>query len=737
MRIMVDSIVSEKAYGVIFAGTVADEGSRGHGQRLRVRAELRHLLGVPAVGDTWEIEGEVQQTSYGPQVSARAGRRLLSSGHLVKQFLASHVPGVGAERANRLWAAFGENLPEVLSTDDMMNEIAAAISPEKPVLGKRLAVLAVSAWRAASSEAALVAWLDRLGVRDLGVVRRLHRVLGDAAMELVAANPYVMVPLLPWKQMDELGKRLLREDGHDPAVDRRRLVGAADEAVKRMLRRGDTSTSPDEFAADLGTLLGAPGDCDPAFMTAIGNGAVLRAGDRLRAPGAAALEDDLAGRLRGLAQTALEPRLKAMAPSRWSELLADLAGPGRALQPEQNAAAVQIMSRAIACLVGGAGTGKTFTCKLICDLWVRFGGDVLLCALAGKAALRLSRSTGRLAKTLSRTMAELAERDDLEALLVDESASEDDKRKARLKLDGLSRVTDATLVVVDEASMVDLPTFHRLAKRLRPGSRLLMVGDEAQLPPIGVGLVFHKLVEDASITSRLTQIHRQAAATGIPAAASAIRTGGLPDFSPFRGAAPGISFVDAASENLATSLDDAVARLGDPADVLVVTATIGGPAGVEAINERQHTRHVASGCDELGGFFGRRFSVGEPVIFGRNDYRAGLFNGLLGRVAALDFDSRAVTVLFDGDTEPKKLGDEHLVDLDLAYAVTCHKCQGSSAKRVVVPIYGTRLLDRSWLYTAVTRAEEQVVLVGDRNVFVTAVAKPPAATFRKTGLQWP
>jgi exodeoxyribonuclease V alpha subunit len=211
----------------------------------------------------------------------------------------------------------------------------------------------------------------------------------------------------------------------------------------------------------------------------------------------------------------------------------------------------------------------------------------------------------------------------------------------------------------------------------------------------------------------------------------------LPDFSDFAGPGSGIMFVDAASENLAIALDDLIVRLGEPADVLVVTATIGGPAGVDAVNERQHARHIAAGCEELRGFFGRRFSVGEPVIFGRNDYRAGLFNGLLGRVTALDFESCAVTVLFDGDLEPKKLGDEHLVDLDLAYAVTCHKCQGSSAKRVVVPIYGTRLLDRSWLYTAVTRGEEQVVLVGDRNVFSTAVAKPPAATFRKTGLQWP
>lgn len=178
-------------------------------------------------------------------------------------------------------------------------------------------------------------------------------------------------------------------------------------------------------------------------------------------------------------------------------------------------------------------------------------------------------------------------------------------------------------------------------------------------------------------------------------------------------------------------------RLGDAGEVLVVTATIAGAAGVDSVNGRFHGRFASAGRAEFAGFFGRRFSVGEPTIFLRNDYRAGLFNGLFGRVVAIDPEERVVDVLFDGDLEPKRLDDEHLVDLDLAYAVTCHKCQGSSAKRVVIPVYDNRLLDRSWLYTAITRAEEQVVLVGDRRAFSAAVAKPPTADVRTTGLQWP
>jgi exodeoxyribonuclease V alpha subunit len=740
MRVTVESIVSEKPYGIIFNGTVVDDAVRPGGERLRVRTNLERLFGIPVAGDTWDIDGEILQTRYGRQLEARAGRRIVSSGYLLQKFLANHVPGIGSERASRLWAAFGENLPEVLSTHDMLDEIAMAMSPDKPLLGRRLAVLAVSAWKEAASEAALVAWLDLQGVKDLKVVRRLHRVFGLDAMERLAANPYVIVPLLPWRQVDKLGCRLLREDGHDPHSDRRRHVGAADEAVKRMLQRGDTAATMERFTADLAALLRAPPEgtmVSTAMAAATASGAVLPSGELLRAPGAAGLEDDLTARLKVLSQTPVHPRFVAMGAGYWSELLTDVAGSTRTLDNEQRLAAVSVMTRPFACLVGAAGTGKTHVCRVICDLWTRLGGDVLLCALAGKAALRLSRSTGRLAKTIARTLAELSERDEIEMMLAEQGASDAECGKARAKLESLSRITDRTMVVVDEASMVDLPTVHAIVKRLHPQSRLLCVGDEAQLPPIGFGLVFHKLVRDPAITVRLRGVYRQASASGIPAAAAAIRAALPPAFSAFAGPAPGISFIDSTPAMIASVVDDVVEQLGGPGDVLVVTATIGGGAGVDSINERFHRRHVADGREELRGFFGRRFAEGEPVIFGRNDYRSGLFNGLLGRVEAIDLDERTLRVQFDGDTEAKTLTDEHLVDLDLAYAVTCHKCQGSSAKRVVVPIYPTRLLERSWLYTAITRAEEQVVLIGDRQVFEACVASPPAAELRVTGAIWP
>lgn len=725
MRITVESIISERDFGVIFAGRVAG------GDRLRVRGSFDRLIGVPAIGDTWEIAGEPVITPYGPQIVATSGRRLLPSGRMIARFIAEHVPGIGTARADRLWTVFNANLAEVLADEGAIDDIAAALAADRPSLAKRLAIMAVARWREAASEAKLIDWLARQGVDDLKIARRLHRVLGNTAAERLALNPYTMVPLLPWKHLDALGQRLLREERADPTVDARRITGAADEVVKRMLRRGDTAAAPSAFTAEMSALLGGADEAE-CLRIALLNGAVRSAGDLLRAPGAASLEDDLVLKLQTL--IADGGRGEVLSASGWSDLISQAEDARRPLSSDQRAAVAAILSRPVSCLAGGAGTGKTLTCKVVCDLQARSGGEVVLAALAGKAALRLSRSTGRLARTLARTLAELAERDDLEVELDGADEYDDETRKKRARLNDLCRLTPRTLLVIDEASMVDVPTMHAIVRRMPPGGRILLVGDEAQLPPVGFGLAYHRFVSDDAITQRLHQIHRQAAETGIPAAAQEVRDGRVPNLPAYAGKGDGISMMNVQTDELAAAVDRLCEEFG--ADGLVVTSTLEGAAGVREINERRHAagHHPES---STRGFFGLRFAVDEPVIYGRNDYRLGLFNGLFGRVVATAPDERTVDVLFDGDTEPKRLAGELLLDLDHAYAVTCHKCQGSSAPRVIVPIFASRLLDRSWVYTAVTRGERQVVLVGDPAVLAAAVARPPSAELRRSGLQWP
>lgn len=282
--------------------------------------------------------------------------------------------------------------------------------------------------------------------------------------------------------------------------------------------------------------------------------------------------------------------------------------------------------------------------------------------------------------------------------------------------------------------MVDPATLQAIVRRLPAGGRILLVGDEAQLPPVKFGLAYHRLVADPAISLKLRQVHRQAADTGIPAAAQAVREGRVPVLPAYVGKIDGISIIDVEGAGLAGVIDHLCVEFAD--EGLVVTSTLGGVAGVREVNERRHAVVAHAGAATKG-FFGLAFSVGEPVIYGKNDYALGLFNGLFGRVVAAAPDERTVDVLFDGNAEPRRLAGEQLLDLDHAYAVTCHKCQGSSAPRVIVPIFPSRLLDRSWVYTAITRGERQVVLVGDAGVIADAVARPPSAEFRRSGLRWP
>jgi exodeoxyribonuclease V alpha subunit len=338
-----------------------------------------------------------------------------------------------------------------------------------------------------------------------------------------------------------------------------------------------------------------------------------------------------------------------------------------------------------------------------------------LAAVAGKAALRLSRATGRLATTVFRLL---------------RSCEVEDEEK-RIRIDG------RTLVVVDEASMLDLPSAAALVNQFEDGARLLLVGDEAQLPPVGFGLVYHKLIGDPRITSRLMTVHRQAEATGIPSVSAAIRVGTAPTLPSFKGEAQGVTLLACENDEIGDRIAEIYPALSAVGETLVLSPLNDGTAGVRQLNKRLHDWYrQQADRPEMQGYLGEWFCVGDPVIFTRNDYSRSLWNGLVGRIEQLDFAERGAVVQFDGEPAPHELSTADLFDLRRAYALTGHKAQGSQAPTVIVALPKCRLLDRSWLYTAVTRAEVGVVLVGTQAMLEAAVAVPGQAERRRVGFRW-
>jgi exodeoxyribonuclease V alpha subunit len=278
-------------------------------------------------------------------------------------------------------------------------------------------------------------------------------------------------------------------------------------------------------------------------------------------------------------------------------------------------------------------------------------------------------------------------------------------------------------IIIDEASMIDLSTMFSICLRMQPGCKLIMVGDPGQLPPIGFGIVFHAFCNDVKIPKvELTEIHRQAAATGIPHVAQNIRRGILPDLSMYKGYGSGVSFLECPFDDITGTLMDVVDSLGGFDKAQILSPLKRGKSGTNAINQLAH-EFEAAGKPQYQGF-----APGEPVIWLHNDYELGLMNGSLGRVMEIN-NNLNICWNSEGNIEVSDVGD-----LDYAYGITVHKSQGSEFPRIVVPVFDSRLLDRTLLYTAVTRAKQQVVLVGDKKAFKKAVMSPGNASRRETAM---
>lgn len=266
---------------------------------------------------------------------------------------------------------------------------------------------------------------------------------------------------------------------------------------------------------------------------------------------------------------------------------------------------------------------------------------------------------------------------------------------------------------------------YTLLRRLPPECRVLLVGDPYQLPPIGFGLVFSALADDSAVPKvELTRIHRQAETTGIPALSRRIREGVVPDLPAFTGVGLGVSFQPCRPEDAQAMVIEALGALGGIGETQVLSPIKRGLAGTMGINVALHVLRSTGKAVWSG------LATGDPVIHLENDYEDMVFNGTLGMVEEALPDG--VPITWDGHDRPLTYRQDRREALDLAYAISVHKAQGSQFRRVIIPIFPSRLLDRTLIYTALTRATEQVVLVGALEALEAAVAAPPAHHRRRT-----
>ena len=404
--------------------------------------------------------------------------------------------------------------------------------------------------------------------------------------------------------------------------------------------------------------------------------------------------------------------------------------------PMQRQAVALAAKAGVMLLTGGPGTGKTTTVRGIVALFQKMGLSIVLAAPTGRAAKRMSELTGMEAQTIHRLL----------GTTWNETAHQVTFQKTE------KEPLEAEAVIVDEMSMVDVALFSALLRALRPGTRLVLVGDADQLPSVGAGNVFSDLIRSRKIeTVFLREVFRQAEQSAIIRNAHRVNLGQSPELSGNQGDFFFLCRRDA-QRAVSTVLELCRTRLPDnmhiPAEqIQVLTPTRKGPCGTVNLNRllQDALNPKAPGKRELT--WGERvFRVGDRIMQTRNDYDVmwekddgtvgtGLFNGDVGRIADIDAGGEWLALDFDGRKALYSV--EMLSEIDLAYAQTVHKAQGSEYRCVVLAAMPAApgLMVRGVLYTALTRARELLVIVGD-DAAIRSMAANDKRQKRYSGLKW-
>ena len=387
----------------------------------------------------------------------------------------------------------------------------------------------------------------------------------------------------------------------------------------------------------------------------------------------------------------------------------------------QRQAILDSLQSGVMILTGGPGTGKTTVIQGLMRIYSYLGLRVFLAAPTGRAAKRISESTGEEAKTVHR-------------MLEMESGKEDTFQFQRNEKNPL----DCKVVIVDEASMLDIPLFFALMRAMPRGGRLILIGDSDQLPPVGAGNVLEDLCSSGVFaTVCLNEIFRQSEDSRIVVSAHEIREGNLPDLSVkdkdffflprYYDEDIANTVVSLVSERLPHAYGQGIIT-----DIQVLSPSRRGTSGTENLNRLlQAALNPASGKKKELRLRDRVFREGDRVMQIRNNYEipwqkngvegTGIFNGDIGVLQAIRAEDEAVDVLFDDRLATYDYSV--LEELEHAYAITVHKSQGSEYGIVIIPLYrcAPMLLTRNLIYTAVTRAKDKVVLVGRKDVLVDMI----------------
>ncbi len=697
--------------------------------------DLVTLVGcVPGVapGESLTAQGTwTNHPTYGQQFKAEVARRAMPVGEkAVFDYLASGVvKGVGLSTARKMIDEFGEQALEVLeNTPEQLTRIKGITQKRAQSMGE--------AFRLQMSMRRLLDFLTEHGLPpQLGMP--LYQRFGDRALDRLRENPYLLTEgelSISFVQADDLAQELGFGGDHPRRVEAGLLY-----TLEHNLDNGHTFLPRGKLLGAAGALLGLT---DEEILADTLNG-LLSLGKVIR--------EEVAGEdacyLRSLweAESYVAERIAAMSdnelypPEHLDKLIEKMEkAQGLKYAPQQKLAVELAASRQVLLLTGGPGTGKTTSLRGVLSLFESLGLKTALAAPTGRAAKRM----GELCDAEGTTIHRLLE-------------TRFDEHTGQLIFAHNERnPLSADAVIVDETSMVDITLMSALLSALREDCRLVLVGDPDQLPSVGAGNLLSDLIRSLRVpTVRLNEVFRQAAQSAIIRSAHQVNQGMTPELR--NDSSQDVFFLRradpvAAEETIVELVGKRLPEnMGIPADqIQILSPTRKYDCGTGSLNRAIQTAVNPPSPEKGERKFGPYiFRQGDRVMQVKNNYDVmwknaegteagmGVFNGDIGRIIQVDNRMELVTVDFEGHIV--EYSPDMLAELELAYAVTVHKSQGSEYRAVVLTALDTapRLLTRGVLYTAITRARELLVIVGEESV-IARMTSNNRQSKRYSGLRW-
>jgi len=683
---VVDRIVYESAETGFFVARLRDKKTR----------DLVTFVGnVAAVsaGETIRIWGRwVNDPKFGRQLRMERYEIVLpNTVHGIEKYLGSGlIPGIGPEFAKRLVKAFGVDTLRVISEEPKRLQTVQGI-------GRKRAAQLCDAWQRQKAIQSIMLFLQGHGI-GVNQAVRIYKRYGDKAVAVLRENPYRLaqdISGIAFKSADKIAEQLGVARNAPQRIEAGILY-----LLDRAGDSGHVFERAETLVQEAGELLGVEEGAEVferALAVLVAREQVVREDDAVFLRRLWHAESDCAYLLRRLIATpGAQLVIQTDKAIQWVETTHSIR-----LSDEQRDAISTAIREKVLVITGGPGTGKTTVLNGILAIFHAKNVSMELAAPTGRAAKRMEAATGREARTIHR--------------LLEYSPKEGGFQR------NAARPLDADLIVIDEASMVDITLMQSLLLAIPKQARLILVGDVDQLPSVGPGNVLLDVIASQAVpVVWLKTVFRQAAQSGIIANAHRINKGQMPEFNT-------TDFFLVQRKDPVKALETVVhlvtermpAKFGfDPKrDVQVLAPMRRGEAGVTRLNEALQ-QALNPGAVPIQH---RLFGCGDKVMQLSNNYELDVFNGDAGIVAVVDDELREVQIAYDD--RAVLYGFDDLDEVGLAYASTVHKAQGSEYPAVVMPVLTEHflLLQRNILYTAVTRASKLVVIVGDPKAVALAV----------------